>query len=85
MKHHIDWLTPTKTNVQKEDGQNELESTLISLKKAFEKEIAQQEQAKAAADNKGKFGKYRYLEGFIAGLTYACDIISDKFSDERGM
>ena len=85
MKQNVDWLTPTKTSVQKEDEQNELESTLISLKRAFEKEIAQQEQAKEAADNKGKFGKYRYLSGVIDGLNHASALVDDYLASLWGM
>lgn len=77
------WLKPKLYHGH--DEQQELEHVLLSLKESLEEKIALQEQAKAAADDKGKFGIYRYLSGVIDGLKDACDIISDRLADEWGM
>lgn len=81
-----DWLTP---KVSQEQGENreesDVERVLRCLNAALNKEIAQQEQIKARADNKGKFGKYRYCEGVIAGLSEARSYIMDWLADEQGL
>lgn len=73
-----DWLTP---KVYK--GQSERESVLLCLYTALNKKIAQKEQAKVHADNKGRSGKYRYYEGVIAGLIIVRTIISQSLADEH--
>ena len=85
-KQNEDWLTPQVYQGHDEDKEeNEIEHVLLSLKKSLKKEIAQQEQAKEAADNKGKFGKYRYLSGVIDGLKHASAIVDDYLASLWGM
>lgn len=75
-----DWLTPKVCREQEEDL---VERDIEGVRLALNKIIAQKAKAKAHADNKGKFGKYRYYEGIIAGLTITCAIISERFADEH--
>ena len=85
MGNNTDWLTPKQYNPERYKQEKEIEQQLISLKEAFEKEIAKREQAKAAADDKGKFGTYRYLSGVIDGLNHASEIVSDHLASLWGM
>ncbi len=82
MSNNTDWLTPTE---RKEEKENEVEQTLLSVSRVIDKEIAAHKQAKAAADDKGKFGTYRYETGVISGLNHAREIVSDYLAGLWGM
>jgi hypothetical protein len=80
----VDWLTPKEYNKHGEDNEeNKIGHVLLSLRKSLEKKIAHSEQTKAHADDKGKFGKYRYLSGFIDGLGYSINVIDNLLEDVK--
>jgi hypothetical protein len=74
----MDWLPATK---EEETFERKLEHKLISLQDSLKKEIADQEELKARADDTEKHGEYRYHEGVIAGLNQAIGIIGDRLMD----
>ncbi len=75
-----DWLTPSETapeKTPKEKLNEKLEETLLAISHALQDVVAEQKKLRSQADDAGKFGEYRYLDGMIDGLEDADDHVHD--------
>ncbi len=91
-KKLTDWLTPKlyKPDQQEKDTpddvqQEVLEKTLLDIQDSIDRCVEEQEALRSKADDTGKFGLYRFRDGYIAGLKTVREYISDLLADIWGM